>query len=66
MIRLAGYKPDVDIPIEYTGLRPGEKLYEELLNNKEITQKTHHPKIMIATVREYDYQEVSKKNKRTY
>lgn len=61
MIRLAGYKPDVDIPIEFTGLRPGEKLYEELLNNKEITQKTHHPKIMIATVREYDYQEVSKK-----
>lgn len=61
MIRLAGYKPDVDIPIEFTGLRPGEKLYEELLNNKEITQKTHHPKIMIATVREYDYQEVSEK-----
>ena len=61
MIRLAGYKPNIDIPIEYTGLRPGEKLYEELLNNKEITQKTHHPKIMIATVREYDYQEVSKK-----
>ena len=61
MISLAGYKPDVDIPIEFTGLRPGEKLYEELLNNKEITQKTHHPKIMIATVREYDYQEVSDK-----
>lgn len=61
MIRLAGYKPNIDIPIEYTGLRPGEKLYEELLNNKEITQKTHHPKIMIATVREYDYQEVSDK-----
>lgn len=61
MIRLAGYKPDVDIPIVFTGLRPGEKLYEELLNNKEITQKTHHPKIMIATVREYDYLEVSEK-----
>lgn len=61
MIRLAGYKPEIDIPILFTGLRPGEKLYEELLNNKEITQKTHHPKIMIATVSEYNYQEVSKK-----
>ena len=61
MIRLAGYRPDIDIPIQFTGLRPGEKLYEELLNDKEITQKTHHPKIMIATVREYDYKEVSEK-----
>lgn len=59
MIRLAGYTPDIDIRIEFTGLRPGEKLYEELLNNKEVTKKTHHPKIMIASVREYDYQDVS-------
>lgn len=61
MIRLAGYIPDVDIPISFTGLRPGEKLYEELLNKKEITQKTHHPKIMIATVREYDFDDISQK-----
>ena len=60
MIRLAGYIPEVDIKIEYTGLRPGEKLYEELLNNKEITTQTHHPKIMIAKVREYEYDNVSK------
>ena len=60
MIRLAGFTPDIDIPIKFTGLRPGEKLYEELLNKKEITQETHHPKIMIAKVREYDYDDVSK------
>jgi FlaA1/EpsC-like NDP-sugar epimerase len=60
MIRLAGYVPEVDIKIEFTGLRPGEKLYEELLNHKEITTKTHNPKIMIAKVQEYDYDVVSK------
>lgn len=60
MIRLAGYVPDVDIHIKFTGLRPGEKLYEELLNKKEITKETHHPKIMIADVREYEYDVVSK------
>ncbi len=59
MIRLAGYKPDVDIKIVYTGLRPGEKLYEELLNQKEITSETHNPKIMIGKVQEYDYDRVS-------
>ncbi|MDD3320602.1 MAG: nucleoside-diphosphate sugar epimerase/dehydratase [Paludibacter sp.] len=59
MIRLAGYIPEVDIKIQYTGLRPGEKLYEELLNKKELTIKTHHPKIMIAKVREYDFDEIS-------
>jgi len=59
MIRLAGYIPEVDIKIEYTGLRPGEKLYEELLNQKEVTIKTYNPKIMIAKVQEYDYDKVS-------
>lgn len=63
MIRLAGHTPDVDIMVEYTGLRPGEKLYEELLNNKEITKETHHSKIMVAEVREYDFETVSKKIK---
>jgi FlaA1/EpsC-like NDP-sugar epimerase len=59
MIRLAGFIPEVDIKIKFTGLRPGEKLYEELLNQKEITTKTHNPKIMIAKVQEYDYDTVS-------
>jgi FlaA1/EpsC-like NDP-sugar epimerase len=48
MIRLSGLMPDKDIKIEYTGLRPGEKLYEELLADEEVTLKTHHPKIRIA------------------
>jgi len=61
MIRLAGYKLEEDIKIVYTGLRPGEKLYEELLNKKETTIATHHPKIMIAKVQEYDYNDVSAK-----
>jgi FlaA1/EpsC-like NDP-sugar epimerase len=59
MIRLAGFNPQVDIKIEFTGLRPGEKLYEELLNHKEKTKPTHNPKIMIANVQEYDYDVVS-------
>ena len=59
MIKLAGFIPDVDIKIEYTGLRPGEKLYEELLNNKEVNIETHNPKIMIATVQEYAFEEIS-------
>lgn len=59
MIRLAGYVPEQDIEIVYTGLRPGEKLYEELLNKKEITQKTHHPKIMIAQTQQYDFDKIS-------
>ena len=54
MIRLAGYEPDIDIKIRFTGLRPGEKLYEELLHQSEDTIPTHHPKIMIAKVREQD------------
>ncbi len=60
MIRLSGYTPNVDMQIEYSGLRPGEKLYEELLNVKEITKETSHEKIMIANVQEYDYDEVAK------
>ena len=58
MISLSGR---VDIKIEFTGLRHGEKLYEELLNVKETTKPTHHEKIMIATVREYDHHEVKKR-----
>ncbi len=48
MIRLSGFTPNVDINITYTGLRPGEKLYEELLADKENTLPTHHQKILIA------------------
>lgn len=48
MIKLAGFTPDVDIKIEIVGLRPGEKLYEELLNDSAKTIPTHHEKIMIA------------------
>lgn len=57
MIQLAGFEPDKDIKIEYTGLRPGEKLYEEVLSNKENTEPTSHDRIRIAKVREYDYGE---------
>lgn len=53
MIKLAGLRPYEDIDIVFTGLRPGEKLYEELLHKAEDTVPTHHPKIMIAKVREY-------------
>ena len=60
MIRLAGYAPEKDIRIEFTGLRPGEKLYEELLNQKETTLPTTNEKIMVARVREFDYDQVSK------
>ena len=54
MIKLSGAQ---GIDIKYTGLRDGEKLYEEVLNDAEQTKPTHHPKIMIASVREYDYEE---------
>lgn len=55
MIELSGMKVGKDIEIEYTGLRPGEKLYEELLSHKENTKETPHRKIRVATVREYEY-----------
>ncbi len=55
MIRLSGLELGKDISIVFTGLRPGEKLYEELLADQENTIPTHHPKIMIAKVREYEY-----------
>ena len=58
MIELAGYVPGVDIEIRYTGLRPGEKLYEEVLSNMENTIPTSHKKIKIAKVRKYGYEEV--------
>ena len=59
MIKLAGLEPNHDIKIQYTGLRPGEKLFEELLNDNENTMPTHHQKIMIGKVREYKFNEVA-------
>lgn len=60
MIELAGLEVDKDIKIEYTGLRPGEKLYEEVLSNTENTLPTSHDRIRIAKVREYDYADALK------
>lgn len=59
MIQLSGLTLGKDIQITYVGLRPGEKLYEELLNNKENTLPTHHPQIMIAKVVEWDLTKIS-------
>jgi FlaA1/EpsC-like NDP-sugar epimerase len=57
MIKLSGAK---NVKIEFTGLRAGEKLYEEVLNELEGTKPTFHEKIRIAEVREYDYDKVCK------
>ncbi len=61
VIKLSGKEPDVDIRIVYTGLRPGEKLYEELMSSAEKVRPTYHEKIMIADVRQYDFAIVEKK-----
>lgn len=60
MIRLSGFVPDEEIAIEFSGLRPGEKLYEELLNDSENTIPTHHSKVLIAKVREYNFEYIGK------
>jgi FlaA1/EpsC-like NDP-sugar epimerase len=59
MIRLSGLKEGKDITIKFTGLRPGEKLKEELLNDKENTIGTHNSKIMIAKIPQYNYIEIN-------
>ena len=58
MIKLSGLKVGKDIEIKITGLRSGEKLYEELLNNAENTIPTHHPEIMIGKVRHYNLEDI--------
>ena len=63
MITLSGAK---DVEIQYTGLRDGEKLYEEVLNDAELTLPTKHPKIMVAKVREYDYEQALRDEQRLY
>lgn len=60
MIELAGLVPGKDIEIVYTGLRPGEKLYEEVLSNTENTIPTDHNRIRIAKIRDYDYTDAAK------
>ncbi len=59
MIRLSGYKVGEDVQIVFTGLRPGEKLYEELLTSKENTKETYHPRILIAHRQEIDFEAVN-------
>ncbi len=59
MVKLSGLELGKDVQLVYTGLRPGEKLYEELLNDQENTIPTHHKKIMIAKVKEYDFPLIS-------
>jgi FlaA1/EpsC-like NDP-sugar epimerase len=54
------------VKIEYSGLRDGEKLFEELLNDTEVTKPTHHPKIKIAAVREYAYEEAKRQEDELY
>lgn len=60
MIKLSGFEPHADIKIIYTGLRPGEKLYEELLSDDATTMQTHHEKILISKDPTMDYQDIEK------
>jgi FlaA1/EpsC-like NDP-sugar epimerase len=66
MIRLYGLIPNIDIQINYIGLRPGEKLYEELLTDGESSIKTYHEKIMIAKIRKVDFEMISNSMKKLY
>jgi FlaA1/EpsC-like NDP-sugar epimerase len=66
MIKLSGFELGKDIELKYIGLRPGEKLYEELLNNTENTLPTYHPKIMIAKVSALNYNEIALKINKFY
>jgi FlaA1/EpsC-like NDP-sugar epimerase len=61
MIQLSGLVENRDIKIVYTGLRPGEKLYEELLASAENTLPTHHPQILIGKVKQYNFEEINQK-----
>ncbi len=58
MIRLSGLKPHEDITITYTGLRPGEKLFEELNTKDDHVDQTRHPKIFIGKIKEYESEKI--------
>jgi FlaA1/EpsC-like NDP-sugar epimerase len=58
VIRLSGLVPGEDIEIKYTGIRPGEKLFEELATGEESADKTKHPKILVGKLRPYDWPRV--------
>ena len=60
LIRLSGYTPDEDIAIEFSGIRPGEKLFEELSFDAEKATKTRHPKIFVGTFRPYPWEDVDR------
>jgi FlaA1/EpsC-like NDP-sugar epimerase len=61
LIRFSGFEPDIDIKIEYTGLRPGEKLFEELISDQENVVPTGHRKIMVLNSRKVDIKELKEK-----
>jgi FlaA1/EpsC-like NDP-sugar epimerase len=60
LIRLSGYTPDEDIAIQFSGIRPGEKLFEELSIDAEKATKTRHPKIFVGTFRPYPFEAVER------
>ena len=64
MIKLSGFEPDLDIKIIFTGLRPGEKLYEELLSDNAHTLPTHHEKIMISKDPNMEFKDIERYTKR--
>ena len=66
MIRLSGFEPDIDIKIVYTGLRPGEKLYEELLSDGTKTLPTHHEKIMISKDQTMGFEKINTLTQKIY
>ena len=66
MIRLSGFEPNIDIKIVYTGLRPGEKLYEELLSDGTKTLPTHHEKIMISKDETMEFEKINTLTQKIY
>jgi FlaA1/EpsC-like NDP-sugar epimerase len=63
LITLSGFEPDVDIALEFTGMRPGEKLFEELSVDSENAVKTRHPKIFVGRFRPYPWEQLQRQLK---